>query len=478
MPVVPSGSVLWGIDVASYQDGIDLTAMPSVDFVIVKASEGRGYRNPQLAVQVASAQAAGKAWGLYHFASSGNTVEQEVANYLAAVAQYRDFVPVLDFEPADRSRTDFAAEWLRQVEAALGVVPWIYMDQSTSLRAWPGVKGRNPLWLARYPLRPSTTLGQVPEDGWSAPGWGVIAWQYTADGRVPGWGGVLDLNVFYGDHAKWASHCARRTVTPPPSSDLPARTSVYGVDACGCQVVSLPMVEARLREAGGVRQDLSGLITQGAYSSGVSASAGTHSGGGVWDVAWSTVDTDAKVLAWRDSGVAMFPRTPDQGFPYHGHGVWLGCPHLSPSAAKQLDDYRAGLNALVTRLHDLSPRPDRLLTWEQALGEWEAPTHTPYPDRSALQEDDGMITYRETNGTIWASNGSGSTGLSPDEAAAVRKAKTGADLTADEVRQYQDVEARLARAPAASPGPAITADSLADALLRAGTVTIAKEERP
>ena len=388
MPVVPSGSVLWGIDVASYQDGIDLTAMPSVDFVIVKASEGRGYRNPQLAVQVASAQAAGKAWGLYHFVSSGNTVEQEVANYLAAVAQYRDFVPVLDFEPADRSRTDFAAEWLRQVEAALGVVPWIYMDQSTSLRAWPGVKGRNPLWLARYPLRPSTTLGQVPEDGWSAPGWGVIAWQYTADGRVPGWGGVLDLNVFYGDHAKWASHCARRTVTPPPSSDLPARTSVYGVDACGCQVVSLPMVEARLREAGGVRQDLSGLITQGAYSSGVSASAGTHSGGGVWDVAWSTVDTDAKVLAWRDSGVAMFPRTPDQGFPYHGHGVWLGCPHLSPSAAKQLDDYRAGLNALVTRLHDLSPRPDRLLTWEQALGEWEAPTHTPYPDRSALQEDD------------------------------------------------------------------------------------------
>lgn len=87
-----------------------------------------------------------------------------------------------------------------------------------------------------------------------------------------------------------------------------------------------------------------------------------------------------------------------------------------------------------------------------------------------------MITYRETNGTIWASNGSGSTGLSPDEAAAVRKAKTGADLTADEVRQYQDVEARLARAPAASPGPAITARDLALALLQAGTVTVIAKE--
>lgn len=476
MPVVPSGSVLWGIDVSSYQAGIDLTAMPSVDFVIVKASEGRGYRNPQLAVQVASAQAAGKAWGLYHFVSAGNTVEQEVANYLAAVAQYRDFVPVLDFEPADRSRTDWAAQWLDQVEAALGVRPWLYCDSSTASREWAGVKGRTPLWVARYPARPSTTLGTLPDDGWSPPGWDVVAWQYTADGRVPGWGGLLDLNVFYGDHARWQSYCVRRVAAPPPPAPLPARTTVYGYASCGCQAASLPMIEARLREVGGIRRDLSGLITQGAYSTSVSASAGTHSGGGVWDVAWSTVDTDVKVLAWRESGVAMFPRTPDQGFPYHGHGVWLGCPHLSPSAAKQLDDYRAGLNALVTRLHDLSPRPDRLLTWEQALGEWEAPTHTPYPDRSALQEDDGMITYRETNGTIWASNGSASTGLSPDEAAAVHKAKTGADLTADEVRQYQDVEARLAPKPAASPVITITADSLAAALLKAGTVTVTAKE--
>ena len=51
-------TVLHGIDISSYQAGINLTQV-SGDVVIVKATEGRGYRNPAMAVQVASAQAAG-----------------------------------------------------------------------------------------------------------------------------------------------------------------------------------------------------------------------------------------------------------------------------------------------------------------------------------------------------------------------------------------------------------------------------------
>ena len=55
---------------------------------------------------------------------------------------------------------------------------------------------------------------------------------------------------------------------------------------------------------------------------------------------------------------------------------------------------RAGLNALVTRLHDLSPRPDRLLTWEQALGEREAPITLPIIlGRSTLDVVDAVVTW-------------------------------------------------------------------------------------
>ena len=113
---------LHGIDVSSYQTGIDLTRVPG-DVVIVKATEGRGYRNPAMAAQVASAMAAGKRLGLYHFVSAENTPAEEANNFLGTVVQLDDFVPVLDFEPADRSRVTWAAEWLNLVEAALGVRP-------------------------------------------------------------------------------------------------------------------------------------------------------------------------------------------------------------------------------------------------------------------------------------------------------------------------------------------------------------------
>lgn len=187
--------MLYGLDISSYQAGIDLTAVDG-DVVIIKATEGRGYRNPAMAAQIASARKGGKLVGLYHFVSVGNTVEVEVANYLDAVKPYTDFVPVLDYEPADRSRVAFAAAWLDQVQAALKVRPWIYADASTASRTdWGKVRDTTPLWVARYPS--SATVGYQP-GAYVHPDWArTVGWQYTSAGSIPGWAGRLDLNVFY-----------------------------------------------------------------------------------------------------------------------------------------------------------------------------------------------------------------------------------------------------------------------------------------
>ena len=64
---------------------------------------------------------------------------------------------------------------------------------------------------------------------------------------------------------------------------------IYSKKACACQVATLPMIEARLKKLGAIKTNLSGLITQGAYNSSVPASAGTHDGGGVWDVVSTTL---------------------------------------------------------------------------------------------------------------------------------------------------------------------------------------------
>ncbi|MDN5725675.1 MAG: peptidoglycan-binding protein [Propionibacteriales bacterium] len=192
--------------------------------------------------------------------------------------------------------------------------------------------------------------------------------------------------------------------TVAPTAQAGGRTTIYGAGACDCMKRSLPMLEDRLRKAGGIVRDLSGLITQGAYSTGVAASKGTHGSGGAIDMAYSTVNTNEKVLAWRRSGVAMWPRYPSQGpWGYHGHGVWIGCPHLAGGAARQVGQYRDGGNGLGGR--DTFPRPG-YITWSDALAQWSgggdkppAPALPNFPDPSpevfagAGKNPDKVILY-------------------------------------------------------------------------------------
>lgn len=144
--------------------------------------------------------------------------------------------------------------------------------------------------------------------------------------------------------------------------------TVYGKRTCACVKQALPLVEARLVKAGYIKKDMSGLITQGGYNNGaVAASAGTHDGGGVIDVKAALVDTEAKRRIWRKSGWAMWHRRTWEGnWPEHGHGVLIGCDHLTTGASRQVVSYRAGKNGLANNGADQGPRVT-ILTWEQAL---------------------------------------------------------------------------------------------------------------
>ena len=97
-------------------------------------------------------------------------------------------------------------------------------------------------------------------------------------------------------------------------------------------------------------------ISQGSYNSGrVSASAGTHDGGGVVDlVAW---DWPNKVRALRRNGFAAWHREPSQGpWPEHIHAVLIGNDKASGSAKRQVEAYRAGRNGLASNARDDGPR--------------------------------------------------------------------------------------------------------------------------
>ncbi len=91
-------------------------------------------------------------------------------------------------------------------------------------------------------------------------------------------------------------------------------------------------------------------VSQGSYNPGVvAASAGTHDGGGVFDmrcVDLAPAARTALVRALRQAGFAAWIRTPPS-FPYHIHAVAIGDPDLSPSAKKQVKSYFAGRDGLA-----------------------------------------------------------------------------------------------------------------------------------
>ncbi|MBH5337103.1 muramidase [Streptomyces pactum] len=65
--------MLHGIDVSSHQSSFDTDG---VDFVFVKATEGRSYINPRQSAQAGKARKAGCVLGFYHFLWPGNIAAQ------------------------------------------------------------------------------------------------------------------------------------------------------------------------------------------------------------------------------------------------------------------------------------------------------------------------------------------------------------------------------------------------------------------
>lgn len=192
----------FGIDVSVHQRGMSL-APTGASYVVVKASEGSGYEDPCKDDFAAQTLAMGARIGFYHFAwPSANTVEEEVDTFVSAVQPYLDRRPFLylDWEDSDAYYDySWARRFLDQVHERTGIKPFIYMPASVAESgAWEGVSNDYWLWAAGYPSYAPQTPA-TPDCPYApfSHGWWALAWQYTGEGRAPGWDGDLDLNVCY-----------------------------------------------------------------------------------------------------------------------------------------------------------------------------------------------------------------------------------------------------------------------------------------
>lgn len=109
-------------------------------------------------------------------------------------------------------------------------------------------------------------------------------------------------------------------------------------------------------------------IVQGAYraGAGAAASAGTHDGGGVFDLrTWNLSDEQRRKFQWasRQLGGTCWYRTPSQGFDYHMHDGVLGHKTASSGLKSQFAMYLQGYNGLRSWAADDFKRPSPIPTF-------------------------------------------------------------------------------------------------------------------
>ena len=217
-----------GIDISSWQAGINLTVVPC-DFVVIKATEGVGYVNPDCDRAYQQAKSEGKGLGVYHYANGGN-VQAEADYFLNNIAGYiGEAVLALDWERENNpsfGENDFqwVKSWLDYVAAKTGVKPMLYITQS-NMNRFTGI-GDYGLWVAQYADMNPTGYQENP---WNEGAYACAMRQYSSTGRLSGYGGSLDLNKFYGDRTAWNKYARKGGgSSAPPESRPQYYTIQYG----------------------------------------------------------------------------------------------------------------------------------------------------------------------------------------------------------------------------------------------------------
>lgn len=216
-----------GIDIASYQAGLDFSKVPC-DFAIIKATQGTGYTNPDCVRAVEQAMSLGKGVGVYHYISGGNAVA-EANFFINSILNWIGKVMIcLDWELDQNSAwgdESYLEQVINQVIARTGVPPMIYAPASRYNQVAEVAKRHNcGLWIAQYADMNPTGYQNTP---WNEGAYTCAIRQYSGSGRLNGWNGDLDLDKFYGSLDDFRKYYDSSSSAPSkPSTSGPSGTTL------------------------------------------------------------------------------------------------------------------------------------------------------------------------------------------------------------------------------------------------------------
>lgn len=248
------------IDISHHNTVVSWEAIKAagIQAVILKATDGIRYKDPDYPKRRRDAQNAGLLVGAYHFCRN-TSVKDQVELFLAYAKPDDTTLLAMDWENnpdgPDMSLAQ-AREFLTLLMAKTGRKPehiWIYGGNvlKEQIRHVDDVAffGRFPLWLCQY--GPTARLPKA----WQKYG----LWQYSETGQIPGMAvdGHVDLNVFGGSDlaAEWAPTGNAATVTetadeplvipaadPPRASVMAVAKTAYGSRTTWAQLMAVASV--------------------------------------------------------------------------------------------------------------------------------------------------------------------------------------------------------------------------------------------
>jgi len=199
-----------GIDVSNWQGNINWEQVKAegYTFAWAKSTEGMTYTDPMFFTNMENGLNANVVMGAYHFARPDNNTPQEDAmNFLNIASAYigSGFLPpVLDLENpysggqaivltdmfTSEELSNWAQEWMIEVETQTGIAPFIYINGNYANYLNSSLTEYG-LWFAQPDENLSPPINIGSWENWKFK-------QYSWWGSIDGVQGDVDLNIFNG----------------------------------------------------------------------------------------------------------------------------------------------------------------------------------------------------------------------------------------------------------------------------------------
>lgn len=193
------------IDISGNNKNFELSYLVGqIDAVMIKATEGTGFVSSVCDKNFQAAKRYRLARSFYHYARNNDATVEADFFYRNCKNYFGEGIPCLDWEEGQSAA--WVNAFVRRVHELSGIWPWIYASKAT-FNENPGVEPNCGRWVAQWPGSSADTFGEAESKPKPKLAEGLVcAWQFTSKGKLTGYSGNLDMNLFYGDREAWCKY--------------------------------------------------------------------------------------------------------------------------------------------------------------------------------------------------------------------------------------------------------------------------------